>query len=136
MRGRAIPFRQQASEMGSNRAHATAAVLCFRVGIVVGVGVDVVGKGLASVVDDELDSGNADVIRGKERLPSRHQRMFEFGQDLKLVAGCDRGARARDGFDLAGVGRAQLKALRCIDPHGIDEFAAHEPNAGRRLWCS
>jgi hypothetical protein len=119
-------LRQQTSEIRRNCAHATPAVLRFRVRIVVRVSIDIVREGVASRIGYEFHPGNSDVIRGKKRLPGRQQRMLERGEDLKLVTSGDRGACARDGFNLAGIGRAQLEALGGIDPHGIDELTIHE----------
>src|SRR5262249_35276505 len=102
-------FRQQTCEIRRNRAHATPAVLCLSLRIVVRVGINIVREVVASCIGYEFDSSNVDVIRRKKGLPRRQQRMLERGKDLKLVAGRDCGGGARDGFGLASVGRANSK---------------------------
>src|SRR6185312_1760281 len=83
-----------------------------------------VSVGAAVFVGDELDAGNADVVRCEELLPVRDQRMVEIAHDLELVGrrrrGADFGERRR--VDLAGVGRAELEARRGVDPHRVEEL--------------
>ena len=72
--------------MQGDGLHATPAVPGLGVGIVIGVRVDVVGVGAALRVLDELNAGNADVVRGQEGLPGRDERVLEARDDLELVA--------------------------------------------------
>src|SRR5215831_10203129 len=115
--------------MQSDALHATPAVLCLGVGIVIGVRVDVVGVGPTLCVLDELDSGNTDIVRSQEGLPGRDEWVLEAWQNLELVAWRDGRTGLACLLDLAGIGRAKLKALRRVDPDGVDEPSANELDA-------
>ena len=60
--------------------------LCARV--VVGVGIDIVGVGHTSLVDDELDSGDVYVVGLEETLIARNERVAELLQYPKPL--CNR----------------------------------------------
>src|SRR5713101_7625600 len=63
-----IETGQLAAEIAGERSHAGTAAAGFGIGVVVGVGVDVVGIDRAVGVGDELDAGDADVVGGEEGL--------------------------------------------------------------------
>src|SRR5262245_13989726 len=115
--------------MQSDALHATPAVLCLGVGIVIGVRVDVVGVGATLCVLDELDSSNTDIVRSQEGLPGGDERVLEAWQNLELVAWRDGRTGLAWLLDLAGIGRAKLKALRRVDPDGVKEPSANELDA-------
>src|SRR5215468_12399736 len=115
--------------MQSDGLHATPTVLCLGVGIIIGVRVDVVGVGATLRVLDELDPGNTNIVRGQEGLPGRNEWMLEARHNLELVPRRDGRTGLTWLLDLAGIGRAKLEALRCVDPDGVEQLSANELDA-------
>src|SRR5215831_3845556 len=107
--------------MQRNRLHAAPAVLGLRLGIVVGIRVDIVGIWAALLVRNELNPGDTDVVRGQERLPGRNERVLEAWEDLELVAAGDGRTRLACLLDLAGIGGAKFEALGGIDQDGVEQ---------------
>src|SRR6185295_15092449 len=70
----AIPdARQFRAEETSQRGHCRAAGARLRLGVVVGVGIDVVSVHRAGGVADELDAGDLDAVGSEERLAASLQ---------------------------------------------------------------
>ena len=65
--GRLARVGEQAAEIARGLAHAAPAILGFGLGVVVRIRVDVVGERAARFVDNELDAGDLDTVRGKGR---------------------------------------------------------------------
>src|SRR5262245_5467281 len=115
--------------MQGDRLHASPAVLGLGIRIVVGIRVDVIGVCAALRVRNELDSGDANVVRGQERLPGRSEGVFEAWHNLELVARRDSRTGRTWLFDLAGIGGAKLEALGGVDPDSVEQLTANELDA-------
>src|SRR5512141_1202391 len=63
------------AEVCRDRAHAVDAGLALGIGVVIGIGVDVVRMDFAAAVGDELDPGDADVVVGKKPPVALDDRM-------------------------------------------------------------
>src|SRR5262249_54432297 len=74
---------QQAGQMARDGTHAVFPRLRLGLGVVVRVGVDVVGVGVAPVVGHELDAGDADLLGAQEALELVDQRAGEIRPDLE-----------------------------------------------------
>src|SRR5690606_32603470 len=121
------------AEIPGNRPHAEYAGGGFRIAVVVGVGIDVVGVDFIRFIDNELNARNTDAVLGDELLVALDDGVVEPFDDLETGRGFDRrrlADRTKGVSDLADISRTQLETQRGIDAHRIQEFAAYELDAG------
>ena len=84
-------------------------------------------------IDDELNRGNLDITRSRKPLPLRHKWIVKAFDNLELVLDFWNSEHCRVFAELADIYRAQLNAVRGINPNCIEEFATEKLNP-RDIW--
>src|SRR3954452_13900906 len=112
----AVPYEigELDPEKAGESGHAGVAGAGFGIGVIVGVGIDIVCVDSAGCIGDELDTGDLNAVLTKKCLVAVLQIDINVVNNRELRARLISG-RAERVVDGANISRAQFEPLACVD---------------------